>query len=900
MLKFNKIKMAFLLAVTLLFLTNITIAQSKVAFIGSGAPPEGSSSDSLLIAYLSESYEVTVVDDDSIKNGDFTSDDLALHDFGFVSESASGWRLKNSGDFYKLAVVPMFYTELYASHSKTTGWVSATGVFGAINDSTGTESVVRIVDNASHQLTAGFPYNSELDIVSGPAEGDESYSTLTYSIPEVETIPIAVLASNDSLSIVFGVEAGTQLFDRAGTGALDDSLVSVHRSAAVGVFSTANQNITDDGFALIDAGIAWILNKPNDNFMNTAISKRTSAFTALFHATPSADSVDGVIGFSQTLPDSYGDLSIKVLFANDGTIKANNGSSYEAMEEFTYEAGKRYAIKVVGNVLDSNYSVWVKGKLIADNFAFAPGPGSVDTIQYRTVKMSFGNWGGNPGMVKIENFQIGYPDGNNITAKLEPQTESFMVEFDAKPTADLIDGVIGFSQNKPGDQSDYSQPIKLLFNNQGFFVARDTTVYTALSEFPYTGGTKYNVRMVFDLPEQTYDVWIAPDGGKPVRIANDFGYSTDEIVDTIQWRTQIMSFGGPWGGAVGFVEITNFVISDAPGKMVAFIGSGAPPEGDPKDSLLIAYLSETYEVTVVDDDSVKDGVFTSEDLKAHDFGFVSESASGWRLKNSGDFYKLADVPMFYTELYASHSKTTGWVSATGVSGGTIDDSTGMGTKVKIVDDSGHPLAAGFASGSEVMLVSGPADGDESLATLTYSIPEVNHIPIAVWAGDETLSVIFGVEVDTELFDRAGEAMQDSLRTKHRSAAVGIFSSANSNITEDGFKLIDAGIEWILSKDVPTDVEEVGTGIPETYSMDQNYPNPFNPSTIINFSIPTSGLVNIKVFDILGQEVAELINEVKSAGSYQVDFNASNLSSGMYIYRISSGNFSATRKMMLLK
>ncbi|MCF6269883.1 MAG: T9SS type A sorting domain-containing protein [Melioribacteraceae bacterium] len=899
MLKFNKIKMAFLLAVTLLFLTNITIAQSKVAFIGSGAPPEGDAKDSLLIAYLSESYEVTVVDDDSIMSGVFTSDDLAMHDFGFVSESASGWRLKNSGDFYKLAVVPMFYTELYASDRRTTGWVSATGVFGALDDSTGEGKTIRIVDNGSHQLTAGFPYNYELDVVSGPAEGDESLWTLTYSIPEVETIPIAVSTMNDSLSIVFGVEAGTQLFDRAGTGALDDSLVSINRSAAVGVFSTANQNITDDGFALIDAGIAWILNKPNDNFMNTAMSKRTSAFTALFHATPSADSVDGVLGFSQTLPGSYGDLSIKILFANDGFVKANNGSGYEAIEEFAYEAGKRYAIKVVGNILDQQYSVWVKGKLIGDNFAFAPGPGEVDTLQWRTVKMSFGNWGGNEGMVKVENFQIGYPDGNNITAQLEPQTESFMLEFDAKPTADLLDGVIGFSQNKPGDQSDYSQPIKLLFSNQGFFLARDTTSYTAISEFAYTGGTTYNVRMVFDMPEQTYDVWIAPDGGKPVRIADDFGFAMDETVDTIQWRTQIMSFGGAWGGAVGFVEITSFVISDAPGKMVAFIGSGAPPEGDPKDSLLIAYLSETYEVTVVDDDSVKNGTFTSDDLKAHDFGFVSESASGWRLKNSGDFYKLADVPMFYTELYASDAKTTGWVSATGVYG-TIDDSTGMGTKVKIVDDSGHPLTAGFANGSEVMLVSGPADGDESLSTLTFSIPEVNHIPIAVWAGDETLSVIFGVEVDTELFDRDGTAMQDSLRTKKRSAAVGIFSSANNNITEDGFKLIDAGIEWILSKDVPTDIKVIESGIPETYAIEQNYPNPFNPSTIINFSIPTSGLVNIKVFDILGQEVAELINEVKSAGSYQVDFNAANLSSGMYIYRISSGKFNATKKMMLLK
>jgi streptogramin lyase len=99
---------------------------------------------------------------------------------------------------------------------------------------------------------------------------------------------------------------------------------------------------------------------------------------------------------------------------------------------------------------------------------------------------------------------------------------------------------------------------------------------------------------------------------------------------------------------------------------------------------------------------------------------------------------------------------------------------------------------------------------------------------------------------------------------------------------------------------PNGVEVINPEVPSGYELSQNYPNPFNPTTVINFSIPNSGLVSIKVFDILGQEVAELINEVKSAGSYKVDFDASNLSSGMYIYRITAGKFNATKKMMLLK
>ncbi len=99
---------------------------------------------------------------------------------------------------------------------------------------------------------------------------------------------------------------------------------------------------------------------------------------------------------------------------------------------------------------------------------------------------------------------------------------------------------------------------------------------------------------------------------------------------------------------------------------------------------------------------------------------------------------------------------------------------------------------------------------------------------------------------------------------------------------------------------PVGVERVNDLLPNGYELSQNYPNPFNPTTKINFSIPEAGLVTVKVFDILGQEVAELINEVRVAGSYKVDFDASQLSSGMYIYRISAGNFKATKKMMLLK
>ena len=89
-------------------------------------------------------------------------------------------------------------------------------------------------------------------------------------------------------------------------------------------------------------------------------------------------------------------------------------------------------------------------------------------------------------------------------------------------------------------------------------------------------------------------------------------------------------------------------------------------------------------------------------------------------------------------------------------------------------------------------------------------------------------------------------------------------------------------------------------LPTGYQLSQNYPNPFNPTTNIKFSIPEQGFVSLKVYNTLGQEVAALLNEYKSAGTYQVDFNASNLSSGIYVYTLTSGNYRISKKMLLMK
>ncbi|MCW8810009.1 MAG: DUF4397 domain-containing protein [Ignavibacteriaceae bacterium] len=97
------------------------------------------------------------------------------------------------------------------------------------------------------------------------------------------------------------------------------------------------------------------------------------------------------------------------------------------------------------------------------------------------------------------------------------------------------------------------------------------------------------------------------------------------------------------------------------------------------------------------------------------------------------------------------------------------------------------------------------------------------------------------------------------------------------------------------------VENISSGVtPGNYLLEQNYPNPFNPSTTINFSIPYSEFVTLKVYNILGSEVASLVNENLAAGAYRFNFDAANLASGIYLYELNAGNFREIKKMNLLK
>ncbi|MBK7865852.1 MAG: T9SS type A sorting domain-containing protein [Ignavibacteriales bacterium] len=96
------------------------------------------------------------------------------------------------------------------------------------------------------------------------------------------------------------------------------------------------------------------------------------------------------------------------------------------------------------------------------------------------------------------------------------------------------------------------------------------------------------------------------------------------------------------------------------------------------------------------------------------------------------------------------------------------------------------------------------------------------------------------------------------------------------------------------------LNEVLIGVPEKFELNQNFPNPFNPTTSISFSLPVSGVVSLKVYNTMGEEVATLVNETREAGSYEIKFDATKITSGIYFYTLTSGEFKMTKKLVLMK
>lgn len=194
--------------------------------------------------------------------------------------------------------------------------------------------------------------------------------------------------------------------------------------------------------------------------------------------------------------------------------------------------------------------------------------------------------------------------------------------------------------------------------------------------------------------------------------------------------------------------------------------------------------------------------------------------------------------------------------------------------------------------------------------ITFNIADsvVNNPPVIVNKPDTLVThpdslVTFQVEA----IDPDGDSLRFSVAGQGASidSITGLFKYIGSQLGSYDIKIMvtdgqDLAVDsFIVRVDQPTGVEDE-FNIPTEYALAQNYPNPFNPSTTINFSLPSSSQVLLRVYNVLGQEVATLVNEELSVGNHSVSFDATGLATGLYIYTIKAGKFSAVKKMLLVK
>jgi DNA-binding beta-propeller fold protein YncE len=165
-----------------------------------------------------------------------------------------------------------------------------------------------------------------------------------------------------------------------------------------------------------------------------------------------------------------------------------------------------------------------------------------------------------------------------------------------------------------------------------------------------------------------------------------------------------------------------------------------------------------------------------------------------------------------------------------------------------------------------------------------------------WSGPKG-GMWYAFDITTKkIVDSVGVPMGDS-------SAGGVYSPRGAAWSADGKTMYLADYDYNVVgvwKYQPSSVEKEEGTLPKKFQLSQNYPNPFNPTTTIKFSIPSRDFVSLKVYDLVGREVATLVNEQKEAGTYRVTFDARNLASGMYIYTLRTKNFSTSRKMILMK
>jgi hypothetical protein len=216
--------------------------------------------------------------------------------------------------------------------------------------------------------------------------------------------------------------------------------------------------------------------------------------------------------------------------------------------------------------------------------------------------------------------------------------------------------------------------------------------------------------------------------------------------------------------------------------------------------------------------------------------------------------------------------------------------------IKILNGA-HSLAAGFASGDSLKVIEDVAEYIASHpfaeGIIGYMIDEIGVIPIASFntVDGDTALVICGIEV--------GTVQIQGIVFHARYVQFNVYAFTMTRWTASTDSLFAAAIDWVLDKSTAIGQQDINQ-LPNEFRLHQNYPNPFNPKTIINYELPTMDYVELSIYNLLGQKIVTLVSEEQAAGDYSVEWNASELASGIYYYLLKTAEYQNMKKMILVK
>ena len=479
--------------------------------------------------------------------------------------------------------------------------------------------------------------------------------------------------------------------------------------------------------------------------------------------------------------------------------------------------------------------------------------------------------------------------------------------------------IITLSQNYSGINFSFAQAAA---NVVGYFTGDDGHVFAnaQVGSYPYNNSGDQN-------------------GKTTMTDANgffQFSYSLDEITSSPNWGVQAQSAGivpayfPPRSSSSAITihendsirfDLKAYVTNDSiTGKITV---NGKVPNAI---SFSISANSEDSGYTVSNSDPTTGNftLYVSKKIYGYYLGIDNQSLpSGYYYSNQiqaylGDkniIFNLTDTTGLTTIIVKSDASTLAAGLGSGIPSQELQTSLDSANTSGLVFASaavgnfgtGTSIPQDAPQGTQVINIA-PGDGENGYFKVTFSLPTIfSQISLLGEANIDDVGRVFlnGNPISPSIMSNDPLLITEGTSSPFTTSNAAFFKTGTnellfSDANIGGGPSGAAFYAIITFSPVPLDVLKQDRKIPSQYALYQNYPNPFNPSTVIAFSLPSKSFVSLKVFDILGKEIATIVSEELSAGNYSRQWNAAMMSSGIYFYRLQAGTFTETKKLILLR